>query len=329
MNREHVRRYHPSADDVLGRDAAVSHKTENESRAGQIDQFVDGTRRDQFMTQAMGADVGEFGQRRREVWLQETSDQVRIVNQHRRFKPLDEIDLGVRRGQRELGPREAGVPRMALVQRFARRYRGLHPGENSAIGDGLKMIAKLGQMRAAAELFETQRQDLVAIVGDNAAGDFVGACGERVVARVEGELAAGHGGLEQNLQIDFVIRHVDTGRIVDRVGVDAPAGERVLDASPLRETQVAALDYYPGAKLGRSDSACVVGVVGDFGVGLASRANVGADAAVVKEIDRRAQDALNQGLAVERVGIAAERGARLRSSARFVSVRGGRRRRRG
>jgi hypothetical protein len=110
-----------------------------------------------------------------------------------------------------------------------------------------------------------------------------------------------------------VIGHIDAGRIVDRVGVDAPAAERVLDASLLRETQVAALDHYFGAKLGRGDSACVVGMVGNFGVGLSGRANVGADAAVVKEIDRRAQDALNQRFAVECVGIAAERGARLRT----------------
>ncbi len=81
----------------------------------------------------------------------------------------------------------------------------------------------------------------------------------------------------------------------------------------LGEAEVAALDDDLRAKFGRGDSACVVGVVGDFGVGLGGRANVGADAAVVKEIDRRAQDALDQRLAVERVGIASERGARLRT----------------
>ena len=184
------------------------------------------------------------------------------------------------------------------------------------------------KVRAAAQLFEAERQHLVAIVGDDAVGDFAGACGERAVARVEGELAAGHGGFEQNLEIDFVIRHIDAGRVVDRVGVDAPAGERVLDTRLLGEAEVAAFDDNFRAKFGRGDSACVVGVVGDFGVGLGRRANIGADAAVVKQIDRRAQNALNQRLAVERVGIASERGARLTDLARCVSGRGGRRRRR-
>ena len=110
-----------------------------------------------------------------------------------------------------------------------------------------------------------------------------------------------------------MIRHIDAGRVVDRVSVDASAIERVLDARLLGEAEVAAFDDNFRAKLRRGDSASVVGVVGDFGVGLARRANVGADAAVVKQIDRRAQNALNQRLAVERVGVASERGARLRT----------------
>ena len=105
-----------------------------------------------------------LGERGREVWLQETSDQVRIVNQHRGLDALDEIDLGVRGRQRELGPGEAGVARVALVERFARRNRGRHPGQDAAILDRLEMVAKLVQVRAAAKLLEAERQHLVAIV---------------------------------------------------------------------------------------------------------------------------------------------------------------------
>ena len=130
------------------------------------------------------------GERRREVWLQETSDQVRIVNQHGGLDALDEIDLGVRGRERELGAGEAGVARVALVERFARGYRRRHPGEDAAIFDRLEMVAKVVQVRAAAKLFEAERQHLVAIVSDDAVGNFVGACGERVVARVESERAA-------------------------------------------------------------------------------------------------------------------------------------------
>ena len=186
VDRKHVGRDYPCADDVLGRDAAIAHIAEDEGRADQIDEFVDGASRDQLVTEAMSADVSKLGERGREIWLQETSDQVRIVNQHRGLDALDEIDLGVRRRQRELGPGEPGVARVAFVEHFARGYRRLHPGQDAAILDGLEMIAKLGQMRAAAKLLEAERQHLVAIVGNNAVGDFVGACGQRAVALDEG-----------------------------------------------------------------------------------------------------------------------------------------------
>ena len=71
----------------------------------------------------------------------------------------------------------------------------------------------------------------------------------------------------------------------------APAGERVLDAAALREAEVAALADDPAAQLARRrraraslarspTSACVS----------ARRLDVGADAAVPEQVDRRAQD---------------------------------------
>src|ERR1017187_11033890 len=126
------------------------------------------------------------------------------------------------------------------------------------------MVAKIGQVHAAAKLLEAERQHLISIVSDDTVGDFAGACGKRAVAGVASELAAGYGRLEQNFQIDFVIGHIDAGRVVDRVGVETPAGERVLDKRLFGETEVAAFDDYFGAKFGRGDSACIVGVIGDL-----------------------------------------------------------------
>src|SRR6266852_3058452 len=42
VNRENVSRDHPRADYIFGADAAVAHKVEDECRAGQIDEFVNG-----------------------------------------------------------------------------------------------------------------------------------------------------------------------------------------------------------------------------------------------------------------------------------------------
>jgi hypothetical protein len=54
-------------------------------------------------------------------------------------------------------------------------------------------------------------------------------------------------------------------------------------------------------------------MIADVGVGLRARADVGADTAIVKKIDRGAEDCLDQRLAVERVAVASESGARLRT----------------
>ncbi len=81
----------------------------------------------------------------------------------------------------------------------------------------------------------------------------------------------------------------------------------------LREAEVAAFNDNLRAKFKCGDSARVVGVVADVGVGLSARADVGADAAVVKKIDRRAEDRLDQRLAVESLAVASEGGARLRA----------------
>ena len=77
--------------------------------------------------------------------------------------------------------------------------------------------------------------------------------------------------------------------VVDRVGVDAPAGERVLDPPALGEAEVAALADDPAAQLRAVDAHGVVGVVAGIGVRLIGRLDVGADAAVEEQVDRGAQ----------------------------------------
>ena len=70
----------------------------------------------------------------------------------------------------------------------------------------------------------------------------------------------------------------------------SPPRERVLDAAPLGEPEVAALADDPAAEVGAVDAQRVVRLVADVGVGLGARLHVGADAAVVEQVDGRAQD---------------------------------------
>ena len=100
-----------------------------------------------------------------------------------------------------------------------------------------------------------------------------------------------HQRVEQDLDVHLDVRGVDAGGVVDEVGVEAAAGEGVLDAPALRAGR--------GCRLRRPPWPCssrplmrsrVVGAVADLGVALVARLDVGADAAVPQQVDRHAQD---------------------------------------
>ena len=83
-------------------------------------------------------------------------------------------------------------------------------------------------------------------------------------------------------------------RVVDRVRVDAPAVERVLDAAALGEPEVAALADDAAAQLVAVDADARRSAVAGLGVRLLECLHVGADAAVPQQVDRRAEDRLDQ-----------------------------------
>ena len=101
-----------------------------------------------------------------------------------------------------------------------------------------------------------------------------------------GERAVGDRVAQQDLDVHLVVGAVDAGGVVDGVGVDPSAGERVLDPRALGEPEVAALGDDLAPQLGRVDAHRVVGPVADVGVGLGARLHERADPAVPQEVDR-------------------------------------------
>ena len=160
---------------------------------------------------------------------------------------------------------------------------------------------------------DRQRQRLRPVVVEHELGDLVGHLVEQLVALLERQLAGRHHVAEQDLDVDLVVAAVDAGRVVDRVGVDQPAGERVLDPAELGEAEVAALADHPAAQLGAVDAHRVVGAVADLGVRLGGRLDVGADAAVPEQVDRRPRTAL-----ISSVGVTCS--AAIPSAARISGV---------
>ena len=98
-----------------------------------------------------------------------------------------------------------------------------------------------------------------------------------------------------------------------------PAAQRVLDAAQLGEAEVAALGDRLRQRRSRAvDAQRVVRLVADVGVALGVRLHVGADAAVVEQVDRRAQDARGSA----RRACTRRRAGRCRAAARTSSVIG-------
>ena len=111
---------------------------------------------------------------------------------------------------------------------------------------------------------------------------------------MSGQLAALDGVVEQDLDVDLVVRGVDAGGVVDGVGVDVAAAQRVLDARLLREAEVRALADDAHAQLVGVDAERVVGAVACGGVILVARLDVRADAAEPEQIGARAEDRFHQ-----------------------------------
>ena len=128
------------------------------------------------------------------------------------------------------------------------------------------------------------------IVAQHQRGDLVGHLGKLPVSLLEREFALAHRRVEQDLDVDLVVRAVHAGRIVDGVGIDAPARERELDAPELGKSEVAAFGDHLAAQLAAVYAQGVVGAVAHLRVAFAARLDVGAYAAVVEQVDRRLEN---------------------------------------
>ena len=85
-----------------------------------------------------------------------------------------------------------------------------------------------------ALLFARQQVCLLGIVTQDQRLDLGRDAGQNLIALHHRQGAGIDFGIEPDLDVDFVVRAIDAGRIVDRVGKDTAAGEREFDAARLR-----------------------------------------------------------------------------------------------
>ena len=203
---------------------------------------------------------------------------------------LEQHDLGIRQQDRQFRPGQAQPARLAL-------------GELGIAGQVFDLAVEqaLGFQRADEMLLGADARDrhalhqadrlvLAIIVEQDQARDFVGHRRDLGVARVIGQFAAPHRVAEQDLDVDLVVGGIHARRVVDEVGVEQHAIERRLDAAALGESQVAALAHQLATQILAVDANRVVGAVADIRIGFGFGLDVGADAAVPQQIDRRLED---------------------------------------
>jgi hypothetical protein len=142
--------------------------------------------------------------------------------------------------------------------------------------------------------FAHQQVGLQGVVAQDQVFDGAGHLVQDAVTVRFRQLAGVDFGVQPDLDVDFVVGAVHAGRVVDRIGEDAAAGQRELDTAGLGRAQVAAFGYDLAAQFVAVDADVVVGAVLHLGVGLGRGLDVGADAAVVEQVDRRQQDAVHQ-----------------------------------
>ncbi len=128
-------------------------------------------------------------------------------------------------------------------------------------------------------LHQRQRARLIIVVLQDMRGDVVRHFLQKRVARRRFQFAVLDRRRKQDLDVDFVVGAVDARRIVDGVGVEAPAGEREGDARGLRQAEIGALADDLHAHVRSVNADCVIGAIADARVFFVRGLEIGADAA--------------------------------------------------
>ncbi len=191
-------------------------------------------------------------------------------------------DLAVAQGDGELGTRQSLAGLAALGDLFLGRQIFQRAVQVSGALERADHVGVLAQARLRLELAGADRLALKIVVAQDQARHFVRHLHQQPVAARARDFLGAHRAVQQDLQIDFDVRGVHAGGVVDEIRVEPAAAPRELDAPELRYAEVAALADDLAVQLAGVDAHGVVAAVADIAVALEGRLDIGADAAVPK-----------------------------------------------
>ncbi len=152
----------------------------------------------------------------------------------------------------------------------------------------------LFELLGTAEAGDRDGLGLAIGVGDNDLRHVVGHLIEHLVALFESHIPCRNKLVQQDLDVDFVIRAIHPAHVVGEVGVDASALAGVLHPAKLGKAQVAALAHNAGTQITTIDPQHVVAAITHFGIALAGALHIGTDAAVPEQVHIQAEQRLDQ-----------------------------------
>ena len=141
---------------------------------------------------------------------------------------------------------------------------------------------------------QAQRIGLVIVMREHETGDIIGHLRQHRVAVRLFQGAEADGLRREDLDVHFVVGRIHTGRVVDGVGVEAPAREGELDAGGLGHAEVCPLPDDLGLQIAAIDAHAVIGAVADIGMAFMGGLHIGADAAEPEEVCLRLEEGVDQ-----------------------------------
>ncbi|MCY1168558.1 hypothetical protein D9M73_85560 [compost metagenome] len=281
--------------DVAHRRAFFLGEFERIEHAHAVDDAVGEFGRDNFAAQPVLVDrrAKFLAHRGRESGV-EIGQQIGIEPEPGLFDRGLQRELRGRQQHRQLGPGQPTTLGGTAQQIVIARQPLDRAVERTARLEDLDQADIARHVTRAIALGDRQRQRLQPVILQHEMRDVVGHPGEEGVALVITEATLDHLAVERDLDVDLIIRAVDPGRIVDEVGIDAPAARRKGDTRGLGDAEIRAFADRGGAQILGIDAQPIIGGVADRDVVLGARLHVGADAAEPDQIDRGLEDGRDQ-----------------------------------
>jgi len=194
------------------------------ARSKPIDDAVGDPRREDFVAQAVGADrirmrlAHRLGEGVRKLATNDV-----VVGKLQVLRGILQRQLRHRQDDRQLGPSQSAVLLAAAKQLLAAKETFDLAVDSPA---GLEQLDRPDERRkpsGTAAFGNGKRQRLQPVVLENHLGDLVRHLGEERVALLERQASLAHLSIERDLDVHFLVRAVDAGAVVDKVGVDPAA----------------------------------------------------------------------------------------------------------